>query len=74
MPEKPILSEFGLVAMDMDSTLISIETLDEIADLAGIREKVAPITEAAMRGKIDFSESLTRRVALFKGLDQSVLQ
>lgn len=68
------LAEFGLVAMDMDSTLISVETLDEIADLAGIREQVAPITDAAMRGEIDFSESLTRRVALFKGLNQSVLQ
>lgn len=74
IPEKPILSEFGLVAMDMDSTLISVETLDEIADLAGIREKVAPITEAAMRGEIDFSASLTRRAALFKGLDQDILQ
>lgn len=74
MPEKRRLVEFGLLAMDMDSTLITVETLDEIADLAGIREQVAPITDAAMRGEIDFSESLTRRVALFKGLDQSVLQ
>ncbi len=74
MPEKRRLAEFGLVAMDMDSTLITVETLDEIADLAGIREQVAPITAAAMRGEIDFSESLTRRVALFSGLDQSVLQ
>jgi phosphoserine phosphatase len=74
MPGKRRLAEFGLVAMDMDSTLITVETLDEIADLAGIREQVAPITAAAMRGEIDFSESLTRRVALFKGQDQSVLQ
>lgn len=74
MPEKRRLTEFGLVAMDMDSTLIAVETLDEIADLAGIREQVAPITEAAMRGEIDFSESLTRRVTLFEGLDQSILQ
>jgi phosphoserine phosphatase len=74
MAKKPRLSEFGLVAMDMDSTLISAETLDEIAGLAGIREQVAPITAAAMRGEIDFGESLTRRVALFKGLDQSILQ
>jgi len=74
MPETHRLTEFGLVAMDMDSTLIAVETLDEIADLAGIREQVAPITEATMRGEIDFSESLTRRVALFKGLDQNVLQ
>lgn len=74
MPEKPRLSDFGLVAMDMDSTLISVETLDEIAAIAGMREQVAPITAAAMRGEIDFGESLTRRVALFKGLDSTVLQ
>ncbi|MHB0986554.1 MAG: hypothetical protein ACYC05_13305 [Sulfuricella sp.] len=74
MLEKRRLAEFGLVVMDMNSTLISVETLDEIADLAGIRERVAPITETAMRGEIDFSDSLTRHAALFKGLDQSVLQ
>lgn len=74
MPERPRLADFGLVAMDMDSTLIAVETLDEIAELAGIREQVAPITAAAMRGEIDFGESLTRRVALFKGLDATVLQ
>ena len=74
MLEKRRLAEFGLVVMDMNSTLISVETLDEIADLAGIRERVAPITETAMRGEIDFSDSLTRRAALFEGLDQSVLQ
>lgn len=74
MPEKRRLAEFGLVAIDMDSTLITVETLDEIADLAGIKGQVAPITAAAMRGEIDFSESLIRRVALFKGLDQRLLQ
>lgn len=73
MPEKLRLSDFGLVAMDMDSTLISVETLDEIADLAGIRNQVAPITDAAMRGEIDFSESFTRRVALFRNLDLQIL-
>ncbi|MGE5026899.1 MAG: phosphoserine phosphatase SerB, partial [Betaproteobacteria bacterium] len=57
MRGKPRLSDFGLVAMDMDSTLISVETLDEIADLSGIRDQVAPITAAAMRGEIGFSES-----------------
>ncbi|HUX65202.1 hypothetical protein [Sulfuricella sp.] len=57
MPEKRRLREFGLVAMDMDSTLIAVETLDEIADLAVIREQVAPITEAAMRGEIDFARA-----------------
>jgi phosphoserine phosphatase len=68
------LADFGLVAMDMDSTLITVETLDEIADLAGLKTQVAPITAAAMRGEIDFAESLTRRVALFAGLDESLLQ
>ncbi|MES2407700.1 MAG: phosphoserine phosphatase SerB [Pseudomonadota bacterium] len=65
---------FGLVVMDMDSTLITIECIDEIADMIGIKPQVAQITEAAMRGEIDFSESLTRRVALLAGLDESALQ
>ncbi len=68
------LSEFGLVAMDMDSTLITIECIDEIADMQGLKPQVAEITEAAMRGEIEFRESLTRRVALLKGLDASALQ
>ena len=68
------LSDFGLVAMDMDSTLITIECIDEIADMQGLKPQVAEITEAAMRGDIEFRESLTRRVALLKGLDASALQ
>ncbi|KMQ80499.1 Phosphoserine phosphatase [Candidatus Burkholderia pumila] len=69
------LADFGLVAMDMDSTLITIECIDEIADFCGLKAKVAAITEAAMHGEIkDFSESLTRRVALLKGLDASALE
>ena len=68
------ISDFGLVVMDMDSTLISIECIDEIADMQGIKPQVAEITEAAMRGEIDFAESLRRRVALLKGLDESALQ
>jgi phosphoserine phosphatase len=68
------LSGFGLVVMDMDSTLISIECIDEIADMQGLKPEVAAITEEAMRGEIDFSESLRRRVALLKGLDESALQ
>ncbi len=68
------LSDFGLVVMDMDSTLISIECIDEIADMQGLKPQVAAITEAAMRGEIDFAESLHRRVALLKGLDESALQ
>jgi phosphoserine phosphatase len=68
------LSDFRLVAMDMDSTVITIECIDEIADMQGLKPQVAEITEAAMRGEIEFRESLTRRVALLKGLDASALQ
>ncbi|MGZ3158506.1 MAG: phosphoserine phosphatase SerB [Burkholderiaceae bacterium] len=68
------LSDFKLVVMDMDSTLITIECIDEIADMQGLKPQVAEITEAAMRGEIEFRESLTRRVALLKGLDASALQ
>ena len=68
------LQDFRLVAMDMDSTLITIECIDEIADMQGLKPQVAEITEAAMRGEIEFRESLTRRVALLKGLDAAALQ
>jgi phosphoserine phosphatase len=69
------LIDFGLVAMDMDSTLITIECIDEIADFCGVKDEVAAITEASMRGEIkDFDESLTRRVALLKGLDAGALE
>jgi phosphoserine phosphatase len=74
VPASRKLSDFGLVVMDMDSTLITIECIDEIADMIGVKPKVAEITEAAMRGEIDFAESLTRRVALLEGLDESALQ
>ncbi|MCG1018289.1 MULTISPECIES: phosphoserine phosphatase SerB [Burkholderiaceae] len=68
------LADFGLVAMDMDSTLITIECIDEIADFCGLKTQVAAITEAAMRGEIkDFNESLVRRVSLLTGLDANVL-
>jgi phosphoserine phosphatase len=68
------LADFGVVVMDMDSTLITIECIDEIADFAGLKGEVAAITEASMRGEIkDFNESLTRRVALLKGLDAAAL-
>lgn len=63
-----------LVCFDMDSTLIGTEVIDELADRAGVGEQVRAITEAAMRGEIDFKESFTRRVALLKGLDVSVMQ
>jgi len=68
------LCDFGLVVMDMDSTLINIECIDEIADMQGLKPQVAAITEAAMRGEIDFAESLRRRVALLEGLDEGALQ
>ncbi|HEX5539450.1 MAG TPA: phosphoserine phosphatase SerB [Methylophilaceae bacterium] len=68
------LDNFGLVLMDMDSTLITIECIDEIADMHGLKLQVAAVTQAAMRGEIEFAESLRLRVALLKGLDESALQ
>lgn len=68
------LADFRLVAMDMDSTLITIECIDEIADMQGLKPQVAAITEAAMRGELDFSESLNRRVALLEGLEAGALE
>ena len=63
------LSDFKLIAFDMDSTLINIECVDEIADAAGRKAEVAAITEAAMRGEItDYKDSLRKRVALLKGV------
>ncbi|HJV27786.1 MAG TPA: phosphoserine phosphatase SerB [Aromatoleum sp.] len=67
------LGDFGLFVTDMDSTLINIECIDEIADMQGLKAQVAAITEAAMRGEIDFTESLTRRVSLLAGLPESAL-
>jgi phosphoserine phosphatase len=74
VPRDQRLARVRLVGMDMDSTLITIECIDEIADLLGIRPQVAAITAAAMRGEIDFRESLIRRVALLAGLDVAALQ
>jgi phosphoserine phosphatase len=62
-----------LVCFDMDSTLIEAEVIDELAKAAGVGEQVAEITELAMRGELDFKESFARRMALLKGLDESVL-
>ena len=68
------LADYRLVAFDMDSTLINIECVDEIAEAAGRKAEVAAITEAAMRGEIaDYKESLRRRVALLKGVPESAL-
>ncbi|MDP2762854.1 MAG: phosphoserine phosphatase SerB [Sideroxyarcus sp.] len=74
VPPDRHLSDFGLLVMDMDSTLISIECIDEIADIQGLKPQVAAITGAAMRGEIDFAESLRRRVALLAGLEEGALQ
>ena len=62
-----------LICFDMDSTLIKTEVIDELAEKAGVGDKVRAITERAMRGEIDFKESFTERVALLKGLDESVM-
>jgi phosphoserine phosphatase len=63
-----------LVCFDMDSTLIQAEVIDELAKVAGVGDQVAEITESAMRGEIDFSESFRRRMALLEGLEESTLQ
>ena len=67
------LSEFSLCVMDMDSTLISIECIDEIADMCGKKQDVALITKSAMMGEIDFSQSLIKRVSLLEGLGEEML-
>lgn len=74
VPAERQISDFGLLVMDMDSTLITIECIDEIADMQGLKPQVSAITEAAMRGEIDFAESLRQRVSLLAGLDESALQ
>jgi len=74
VPENRRLSDFRLLVMDMDSTLITMETIDELADMVGIKAEVAKITERAMRGEIEYDQSLRERLALLKGLDESALQ
>jgi phosphoserine phosphatase len=75
MPKGSRLNQCKVLVMDMDSTLINIECIDELADIAGLKAKVAEITEAAMRGEItDFSESLRRRVALLAGVPAGALE
>ena len=68
------LSDFGLVAMDMDSTLLAIESIDEIADMHGMKPQVSEITQRTMRGEIVFAESLRQRTALLQGLHEDALQ
>ena len=72
--EGATLPDFALLAMDMDSTLISIECIDEIADYAGRKAEVAAVTEAAMRGEIDWPESLRQRVRALAGLEEGALE
>ncbi|QDQ28836.1 phosphoserine phosphatase SerB [Chitinimonas arctica] len=74
LPQDAQLADIGLVVMDMDSTLITIECIDEIADMQGIKAEVAAITERSMRGELDFRQSLTERVALLAGLPESALE
>lgn len=73
-PADDRLDNYRLIVFDMDSTLITIECIDEIADFAGKKPEVAVITEQAMRGELDFNAALNRRLALLDGLDESVLQ
>jgi len=73
MSSRPSLSMPGLLFMDMDSTLIQCECIDEIAGFLGIKTQISEITERAMRGELDFAASLTERVQLLSGLDASVL-
>ncbi|GAA5217359.1 phosphoserine phosphatase SerB [Corallincola platygyrae] len=69
----PVIDQPGLLLMDMDSTAIQIECIDEIAKLAGVGEQVAEVTELAMQGKLDFAESLRGRVATLEGSSESIL-
>jgi len=74
VPDDRRLAEVRLLAMDMDSTLVTIESIDEMGGLLGIRDQIAALTAAAMRGEIDYRESLRRRVALLAGLEESALE
>jgi phosphoserine phosphatase len=74
LSELPDLTKPGLIVLDMDSTAITIECIDEIAKLSGVGEEVEQITEKAMQGELDFEQSLRSRVALLKGTDETVLE
>lgn len=74
LPESFSPQDIKLVISDMDSTLIGIECVDEIADMMNLKPEVSAITEAAMRGELNFESSLTKRVALLEGLSESALQ
>jgi len=74
VPQRRKRERVRLIALDMDSTLITVECIDEIADMQGIKPAVAAITAGAMRGEIEFPESLTQRVALLRGLPVAALE
>jgi phosphoserine phosphatase len=74
VPHERKLANLRLVAMDMDSTMVTVESIDEMGDLLGIRDRVAAVTAQAMRGEIDYPESLRRRVALLAGLEERALE
>jgi phosphoserine phosphatase len=74
VPNAQRLNHFGLCVMDMDSTLINIECIDEIADMMNLKPQVSAITERSMRGELDFASSIKERVALLKGLPETALQ
>ena len=74
VPDAQRLNHFGLCVMDMDSTLINIECIDEIADMMNLKPQVSAITEQSMRGELDFAQSLKARVTLLKGLPETALQ
>ena len=74
VPEGRRFADLRLLALDMDSTLITIECIDELGELAGKKPEIAGITAQAMRGDIDYTESLQRRVSLLKNLDASALE
>ena len=73
VPEGRRFADLKLLAMDMDSTLITIECIDELGDIAGCKSEIATITAQAMRGELDYPQSLRKRVALLAGLPESAL-
>jgi phosphoserine phosphatase len=74
VPDGRRLADLRLVAMDMDSTLVTIESIDEMGDLLGIRERIAEVTARAMRGEMDYAQALRERVALLAGLEEAHLE
>lgn len=70
----PVLNAKGLLVMDMDSTAIEIECIDELAELAGVGAEVSEVTERAMQGELDFEQSLRQRVAKLEGADASIIE